>query len=93
MGRSIFKELLYRRGNPFFYAFDLLWLNGRDLRQLPVLERKRMLRRLIRDGGHILYAHHVKARARSYSAWLAVSIWKESSRSIKTGSIHLSQNG
>jgi bifunctional non-homologous end joining protein LigD len=45
-GRSLFKELLYRRGNPFFYAFDLLWLNGRDLRQLPFLERKRMLRPL-----------------------------------------------
>jgi bifunctional non-homologous end joining protein LigD len=62
-GRSVFKELLYRRSNPFFYAFDLLWLNGRDLRQLPLLERKRMLRRLIR-GKHsrLIYAHHVKSR-------------------------------
>jgi bifunctional non-homologous end joining protein LigD len=61
--RSVFKELLYRRSNPFFYAFDLLWLNGRDLRQLPLLERKRMLRRLIR-GKHsrLIYAHHVKSR-------------------------------
>jgi hypothetical protein len=32
VGRSMFKELLFRRGNPVFYAFDLLWLNGRDLR-------------------------------------------------------------
>src|SRR5262249_28358401 len=26
-GRSQFCELMFRRGDPFFYAFDLLWLN------------------------------------------------------------------
>jgi len=36
-GRSIFNELLSRRGYPIFYAFDLLYLNGRDLRQLPLM--------------------------------------------------------
>ena len=40
-GRSIFNELLFRRGCPIFYAFDLLYLNGRDLRQLPLIERKK----------------------------------------------------
>ena len=33
-GRSQFNELLYRRGEPALYCFDLLWLNGQDLRQL-----------------------------------------------------------
>ena len=42
-GRSIFNELLFRRGCPIFYAFDLLYLNGRDLRQLPLIERKEKL--------------------------------------------------
>jgi ATP dependent DNA ligase domain len=46
-GRSIFKELLFRRGCPIFYAFDLLYLNGRDLRQLPLIERKEKLRAII----------------------------------------------
>jgi bifunctional non-homologous end joining protein LigD len=46
-GRSIFNELLFRRGSPIFYAFDLLYLNGRDLRQLPLIARKEELRRLI----------------------------------------------
>jgi ATP-dependent DNA ligase len=32
-GRSQFKELMFRRGQPFFYAFDLLWLNGEDLKR------------------------------------------------------------
>jgi ATP-dependent DNA ligase len=46
-GRSIFNELLFRRGCPIFYAFDLLYLNGRDFRQLPLIERKEKLRRLM----------------------------------------------
>jgi ATP-dependent DNA ligase len=50
-GRSIFNELLFRRGCPTFYAFDLLYLNGRDLRQLPLIERKEKLRTLIEKSG------------------------------------------
>jgi len=50
-GRSIFNELLFRRGFPIFYAFDLLYLNGRDLRQLPLLERKEKLRAVIEKSG------------------------------------------
>jgi len=65
-GRSIFKELLYRRAEPFFYAFDLIWFNGKDLRQLPLLERKRMLRRLIsqRKHGRVKFARGIRARGR-----------------------------
>lgn len=47
-GRSQFYDLMFRRGAPYFYAFDLLWLNGEDLRGLPLLDRKRRLRDLIR---------------------------------------------
>ena len=46
-GRSIFNVLLHRRGHPTFYAFDLLYLDGRDLRQLPLVERKRQLKQLL----------------------------------------------
>jgi bifunctional non-homologous end joining protein LigD len=46
-GRSIFNELLLRKGCPIFYAFDLLYLNGRDLRQLPLIERKEKLRAIL----------------------------------------------
>jgi ATP-dependent DNA ligase len=31
-GRIIFNELMFRRGCPIFYAFDLLYLNGCDMR-------------------------------------------------------------
>ncbi len=42
-----FNELLFRRGSPIFYAFDILYLNDRDLRQLPLIERKEKLRAVI----------------------------------------------
>lgn len=42
-GRPIFNKLLRRKG-PFKYvAFDLLWLDGQDLRSLPLRERRRLL--------------------------------------------------
>ena len=57
-GRSQFNDLLHRRGQPAFYAFDLLWLNGRDLRTLPLVERKKHLRHLIAKNGceHNIFA-------------------------------------
>jgi ATP dependent DNA ligase domain len=52
------------RSNPVFYAFDLLWLDGDDLRGLPLIERKRRLRRLIRSSrcSRLLFADHIDAR-------------------------------
>jgi len=41
---SQFNQLLGRKAEPVFYVFDLLWLNGEDLRQLPLIERKARLR-------------------------------------------------
>lgn len=43
-GRSQFNELLFRRGEPRFYAFDLLWCERKDLRFDGLHERKRKLR-------------------------------------------------
>jgi bifunctional non-homologous end joining protein LigD len=43
-GGSIFNDLLHRKGFPVFYAFDLIYLDGHDLRQLPLVERKQKLR-------------------------------------------------
>ena len=43
------------------FAFDLVWLDGVDLRQTPLVERKKKLRRLIErsDCSEIIYAQHV----------------------------------
>jgi bifunctional non-homologous end joining protein LigD len=48
-GKSVFKELLFRKGRPRFYAFDLLWLNGEDLRSLSLVERKKHQRNLSKE--------------------------------------------
>jgi bifunctional non-homologous end joining protein LigD len=63
-GRSIFNELLLRKGCPIFYAFDLLYLNDRDLRQLPLIERKEKLRRLVEKSGltDLIYGKFVEGR-------------------------------
>ena len=61
-GVSRFYQLLSHKGTPIFYAFDLLWLNGEDLRSEPQLERKKTLRALIHSSKctRILYAQHVE---------------------------------
>jgi ATP-dependent DNA ligase len=46
-GRPIFIDMLRREDRASYVAFDLLWLNGRDLRPLPLVDRKRALRRLL----------------------------------------------
>jgi len=62
-GRAMFKNLMYRRGDPYLYAFDLLWLDGEDLHECPLIERKRMLRKIVpRHGSRLLYLDHVEGR-------------------------------
>ncbi len=57
-GRPQFYELLRRRGEPVFYAFDCLMHGGHDLRALPLMNRKEILKRVVRDHPRILLAHH-----------------------------------
>ena len=60
-GVSRFNDLLDRKHEPVLYAFDLLWINGVDLRRRPLLERKKQLERLVRTSGlRLMYAQHVE---------------------------------
>jgi ATP-dependent DNA ligase len=60
-GRPNFRDLLFRRRQCIFIAFDLLFLNGKDLRVLPLIERKAMLKRLIRrKQARLLYLDHIE---------------------------------
>ncbi len=62
-GRPQFNSLLFRRAEPCFAAFDCLWLDNRDLRTLPLTERKRILRDILPHGaGSVLYVSHVEER-------------------------------
>jgi bifunctional non-homologous end joining protein LigD len=48
------RAALARRGSPeiFLYAFDLLELNGHDLRRSPWMDRRAALARLLSEAGH-----------------------------------------
>ena len=52
---------MFRRRPAYFYAFDLLWLDGKDLRPLPVLERKELLRSIVpAQPSRLLYLDHIE---------------------------------
>jgi bifunctional non-homologous end joining protein LigD len=61
-GVSQFNQLLNRKAEPVFYAFDLLWLDDHDLRGLPLVVRKKRLMMLIQSSecSRILYAQHIE---------------------------------
>jgi bifunctional non-homologous end joining protein LigD len=60
-GRPQFYNLLRRRGNAIFAVFDLLWLDGRDLRPLPLVDRKAELERLVPADSRLFYVQHLQA--------------------------------
>jgi bifunctional non-homologous end joining protein LigD len=66
-GRSDFEALLFRREWPYFYAFDLLSVEDRDLRRLTLTARKRELRRVMpipELESRVRYVDHLVERGR-----------------------------
>jgi len=62
-GRSVFDDLMFRRAECFFYGFDLLFVDGEDLRGLPLIGRKARLRKLVqRKRSRLLYLDHIEER-------------------------------
>jgi len=69
-GRSNFQKLQNRAGvrNPShqllqsipatYYAFDLLYCDGYDLRKVPLEQRKGLLKQILRPNSHIRYSEH-----------------------------------
>jgi bifunctional non-homologous end joining protein LigD len=74
-GKPQFRDLLFRRAEPMFYAFDILWdehassddeeemrrfRNGEDLRYLPLMDRKLRLHAVVpKAGERLLYCDHI----------------------------------
>jgi bifunctional non-homologous end joining protein LigD len=68
-GRSLFMDLMRRRTrDALYYVFDLLWLDGQDLRPLPLLDRKAALRQILKLSKvpALLYADHVEGIGTSF---------------------------
>ena len=65
-GKPEFRDLLHRRGEPRFVAFDLLFCDGQDLRFSPLTERKQKLRTILPTGSErVLYCDHVEGEGES----------------------------
>jgi hypothetical protein len=64
-GRPRFNDLTSGTRPPYFVAFDLLWLNGEDLRSLPLIERKKRLASIVPAApAYLLYVDHIEARGK-----------------------------
>jgi len=62
-GRPQFNDLLFRRGKPCFFAFDLLYSDGKDWRRDSLVERKAALRHMIHRlpaDSRLRFADHVE---------------------------------
>lgn len=63
-GKSDFKALqewqYQQTGEIFFYVFDILWLDGISLVNLPLTERKEILKQLTPDNGLIRFSESIE---------------------------------
>lgn len=69
-GKSNFQMLqsYYKKkiGTPYFYVFDILDLNGKDLRDLPLIERKKILKRLLVKLKFVCYSSHILTHGKAF---------------------------
>ncbi|MBC5994483.1 DNA ligase D [Pontibacter cellulosilyticus] len=70
-GYATFQQLQNYQNTPsehlYFYVFDLLYLNGQDLRDLPLLERKQKLETLLKEElPAVRYSDHVIGRGKDF---------------------------
>jgi bifunctional non-homologous end joining protein LigD len=83
-GKPQFKDLLFHRGTPCFFAFDLLMLRGKDWRAERLIDRKQELRRLLNlvpASSRLKYVDHVDDETtlgRHYFSAPASWTWRES---------------
>ena len=65
-GKPTFDALRYRQhhGAIVFYAFDLLYFDGQDVSQYPLLARKAALKRILRKAStrRIRYTEHIEGQ-------------------------------
>jgi bifunctional non-homologous end joining protein LigD len=55
-----------QQGELVYYVFDLLWLNGYDVTELQLLERKKILQQIIPESDVIRYSDHVEKNGKEF---------------------------
>jgi bifunctional non-homologous end joining protein LigD len=84
---QLLQNYLEEELNLVYYIFDLLWLNGEDLRDLPLIERKEKLLTLLEDidDNRIAYSDHIEN--------FGADIFKEAEKADLEGIIAKRKNG
>lgn len=49
-------------GTLYYQAFDILWCNGRDVRSMPLVQRKALLKAILPRGSVLRYSDHIEAK-------------------------------
>jgi len=78
-GRTSFARLADRGRRPvavFYYVFDLLWLDGLDVRALPLRTRKRLLRDVLSARGPIRLSPHRNGEGEAMFAHACAQGWE-----------------
>lgn len=67
-GKPQFYDLLLRRGEPRLCSFDVLYIDGEDLRYTSLIERKQRLRALLPESDRLFYCDHIEQHGESLFA-------------------------
>jgi bifunctional non-homologous end joining protein LigD len=54
------------QGNLVYYVFDLLWIDGYDIMQLPLIERKRILQSILPTSSNVVFVDHVQQQGQAF---------------------------
>ncbi len=73
---SLLSQRGQRRVRVFLYAFDLLWLDGHDVRRLPLRSRKRLLREALDFRGDLRLTPHRNERGEELFAEACAKGWE-----------------
>ena len=60
----------------WFYIFDVLWADGRDVRPRPLRERKGILRDLLTFVGPLRFTEHIDTDGEAYFQQACASGWE-----------------
>ncbi len=57
-----------KEGTPFYYVFDILSYNDKDLTSLPLIERKKILHQLLKKSrlSHIKFSDHIEEKGKAF---------------------------
>jgi bifunctional non-homologous end joining protein LigD len=60
-----------------YYVFDLIWYDGKDLTDLPLVERKEILRQVLPEGNDMIrYSEHITGEKKQGSAFFKAALSK-----------------